>query len=214
MLAERMHREQVISLAAKIQALSNLPTTYRTGPAYTHMGALLADAVLQAGLNYRTVVWPRVNRILALWSEATSTSDLLRLIHSCGASHILQWTHQEKLNRFVLLGEFVRNNAIETVPEFASWLGDESNVFEILTVRGVGPKTVDYLKNLTGMPVVAVDRHIRAFVESVGITCGSYAQVRLLVEDAAAFLRLSPSLVDHAIWLHRSTPQLRTKQNE
>lgn len=205
MRAEPGYRDQVLLLAAKIQALPSLPTNYRTGPAYSHMGALLADAVLQAGLNYRTVVQPRVNRILTLWSDALLTSDLLRLINDWGAPHLLQWTHEEKLNRFVGLVEFVHKHSVETVTDFAAWLAIDQNVSDLRTLRGVGPKTVDYLRNLTGTPAIAVDRHIRAFVESSGITCNGYTHTRLLVEDAAAFLQLSPSLVDHAIWLHRST---------
>jgi endonuclease III len=169
------------------------------------MGALLADGVLQAGLNYRTVVRPRVDRILNLWSDAVRTSDLVRLIHECGAAYLLQWRHEEKVNRFVGLVQFVHHHSVDTVTDFGAWLKNDENVFELRALRGVGPKTVDYLKNLAGVPTIAVDRHIRAFVESSGISCESYAQVRSLVEDAAAVLRLPPSIVDHAIWLHRSS---------
>lgn len=169
------------------------------------MGALLADATLQAGLNYRTVVQPRVARVLTLWPNESATSDIVRLIEAYGPSHVLNWKHEEKLHRFVHLVTHISAKFVETVSELSVWIEDTRNADDLLRIRGIGQKTVDYLRNLSGIPTVAVDRHIRAFVESAGISCGSYDQVRVLVEDAATFLHLSPSTVDHAIWIHRSS---------
>lgn len=38
-------------------------------PTYDHMGAILADSVLQAGMNYANVVKPRVDAILLSYAE-------------------------------------------------------------------------------------------------------------------------------------------------
>ena len=47
----------------------------QTRAGYCHMGATLTDTVLQAGLNYRSVVLPRVSRILDLYPNAKTTTS-------------------------------------------------------------------------------------------------------------------------------------------
>lgn len=51
---------------------------------YNHMGATITDAVLQAGLRYETVVWPRVQRIMELFPEAATASGFLKVLHERG----------------------------------------------------------------------------------------------------------------------------------
>lgn len=38
-------------------------------PPYDHTGAVISDAGLQAGINYRWVVYPRVERVLSDYPE-------------------------------------------------------------------------------------------------------------------------------------------------
>jgi hypothetical protein len=42
---------------------------------YGHMGATLTDAILQQGIDYTTVVEPRVNNILTTYPEAKATTQ-------------------------------------------------------------------------------------------------------------------------------------------
>ena len=49
---------------------------------YEHMGALLTDAVLQAGINFNTVVRPKVKRLLDTYPESDTTSRFLKTLET------------------------------------------------------------------------------------------------------------------------------------
>src|SRR5579862_9257316 len=134
---------------------------------YKHMGATLADAVLQAGLNYNAVVRPRVLRFLQKFPEATTTSKVLDYVHALGAEQLLNWKDSEKPARFVAVANFFYVRSVETEECLKGWLQktDTDSQSELRQVRGIGPKTVDYLKMLVCLPAVAVDRHIKLFVK-------------------------------------------------
>ena len=46
---------------------------------YNNMAATLSDAILQAGMNYKTVVMPRISNILYNYSDFISTCDFIIL---------------------------------------------------------------------------------------------------------------------------------------
>ena len=187
-------------LANFINALNGFEIRHRAGPCYAHMGATICDAVLQAGLNYRTVVAPRVNRLTSRWSSAITTSRFLAMIARYGLNEVLKWSHPEKLTRIRQLTEFLVARKLETENELSSWLSMESNAEMLQDVRGIGPKTRDYLKSLVGVPAVAVDRHVRTFVNRAGIEASDYTEISNLVCAAADLLSVEPHTLDHAIW--------------
>ena len=47
---------------------------------YHHLGAVLADSVLQAGLNYNSVVRPRVRAIFELFPHARSLGQIVEIV--------------------------------------------------------------------------------------------------------------------------------------
>jgi hypothetical protein len=171
---------------------------------YQHMGAMLADAVLQAGLNYRTVVQPRVRRILMAYPEARTVSGLCSLISSHGASAILDWRNWEKPRRFEELTTYLHKARVDTEDDLKGWLLLPKNCYDIQSIKGIGPKTVDYLKNLTGFSTIAVDRHVRRFVTLAGIRRNEYEEIRKVVSYAADLLSVSRCNLDHAIWSYLS----------
>lgn len=57
---------------------------------------------------------------------------------------------------------------------------------------------------LVGIPAIAVDRHIRAFVQQSGFKSHNYTAIRKVVEDAADQLNMHRTDLDYAIWLHVS----------
>src|ERR1700722_15083802 len=66
----------------------------------SHVGAALADSILQAGLRYDTVVSGRVRRIVELFPEAKTVSGTIDVLSAHGARHFLSWTHPQKIVRF------------------------------------------------------------------------------------------------------------------
>jgi hypothetical protein len=86
---------------AEALGVSNIVGSYRG--ASNHLGAVLADCVLQAGLNYRTVVKARIERIIYLFPEATTLAGTTELVERGAVSDFLMWKHSEKIERFIRL---------------------------------------------------------------------------------------------------------------
>jgi len=195
-------------LANYISSLDDFNIPHNHVYRYNHMGAVLTDTVLQAGLNYRTVVEPRVICVIKNYPEANITSSFLSSLYRDGANKILNWHHPEKPRRLLELTEFFCETSNETEDDLQKWLIEPINCDLLLRIRGIGPKTVDYLKNLVSLSSVAVDRHIRKFVKNAGVSSTSYEEIRFTVVQAANVLNLSPSILDHAIWIYMSKQKL------
>src|ERR1700732_23036 len=90
----------VVQLAQEQGVVSHNPS-YREP--WHHVGAILADAALQAGLNYRTVVKVRIDRIVQDFPEAATLSGMFAAIASVGVAEFLRWHHHTKVSRFVCL---------------------------------------------------------------------------------------------------------------
>ena len=178
-------------------------------PVYHHMGAVLADSVLQAGLNYATIVRPRVQAILEIFPHATTVSAVTQIIETQGSSKFLQWRHQEKVSRFDDLVEFLACSRIEDTSDLAEALLDDVFRVDIREVRGIGPKTVDYMACLLGADCIAVDRHIRGFAELAGLEDDSYDYLRDVFSFAADLLRISRREFDALIWHFQATKNSR-----
>ncbi|WP_197729910.1 HhH-GDP family DNA glycosylase [Rhizobium ruizarguesonis] len=176
-----------------------------TRPVYDHMGALLADSVLQAGLNYNSVVRPRVEAILAQFPQCDRTSELLPVVSDGQAATFLNWTHPEKIGRFESLVRFLDCNSIETVSDLREGLNHPRFVELLRNVRGVGPKTVDYMGCLVGLDSVAVDRHVRTFAKRVGVLNDDYDFLRSVFCCAADLLSLSRRQFDAWVWRRESS---------
>lgn len=173
---------------------------------YCHMGATICDAGLQAGLNYRNVVAPRVGRVLELWPSASTTSGFLAKSDRYGLFDVLAWRNSEKPNRIVEIARFCQKRGLETEDDLRKWLCQGGA--ELLEIRGVGPKTIDYLMILVGLPAVAVDRHARVFLSQAGVEAATYDQCRKILCATAEVLEIHPAILDEAIWQFVST--LRT----
>jgi hypothetical protein len=191
-------------LARFITKLGGFPYERRNVACYAHMGATICDAILQAGLNYRTVVAPRVRAILRRWPSANTTSSFRRLLQRYEIARVIDWRDVEKPRRIVELTEFCYEQSLETETCLQIWLVDDNNAHSLLNVRGVGPKTVDYLKTLVGLPAVAVDRHLRAFVSWAGLDLGDYEEISTVVGLTADLLGVHRGSLDHAIWSYVS----------
>lgn len=53
-------------------------------PYINHIGALFTDTILQAGVNYRSIVWPRVAHILDTFPYATTVSVFAEVLENYG----------------------------------------------------------------------------------------------------------------------------------
>jgi hypothetical protein len=171
---------------------------------YDHMGATITDSILQAGVNYRTVVEPRVRQVLRRYPEAKTSGAFLAVIERHGADCVLNWRHPEKPRRLYELTTFLVNLNLETEQALQGWLLDPYNCEQLLQLKGIGPKTIDYLKRFVGISTIAVDRHVRRFLNFAGVQRDAYDEIQQVVAFAADLLRVSRSNFDHAIWSYSS----------
>ncbi|NWG26861.1 MAG: hypothetical protein HXY30_20990 [Pseudorhodoplanes sp.] len=188
---------QIADHAARLGVLS-APMSSR--PASNHMGAVLADAILQAGVNYQTVVRVRIERIRLEFPEAAMLSGVTELIEREGAEFFLLWKHPTKVIRFVSLAKFLAMQGVDSTTELRNWLCLENARPSLLNLNGIGPKTCDYLCSLVGIDCVAVDRHIVRFAVDAGVHLSDYERLKGAVSFAADLLGVERRDFDAWIW--------------
>lgn len=171
-----------------------------------HLGAVLADSVLQAGLNYTTVVRPRVQAILRAHPTRNTISSLVSLIRDGKTSAFLNWRHHEKVRRFEALVAFMVDWGIEDVKDLRGRLASDEFRDAIQAVNGIGPKTVDYMACLIGIDSIAVDRHVRTFAKTVGVENADYQFLRKSFCCAADLLSLPRREFDAWLWRRAAAP--------
>lgn len=167
---------------------------------YYHIGALFTDLVLQAGLNYSSIVKPRVQQVLLNYPDDCTVKKFQIVIDREGLSNVINWHHEVKLFRFKRLLEFAVSNSIDTCSDLKSYLSKKGSYDSFLAINGFGPKSLDYLLKLLNVDTVAVDRHIYSFVKMAKIETKSYQETKRVVEFAADFLNMPRSALDQIIW--------------
>lgn len=190
-------------------ALGACKAPKRQPPWADHLGAIMADAILQAGLNYRTVVYPRVTRILDHYPEAHSLQGVKAIIQTGRLTEFLRWGHATKLGRFLELACYFDQTHVETAADLRSYFDEQDFRYGLLGLPGIGPKTVDYLGCLVGVDVIAVDRHIRTFARKSGVAIENYEVLRAVFSYAADLLELSRRDFDSWVWTMMSAERTR-----
>lgn len=164
-----------------------------------HIGALLADAALQPGLDYRSVVEPRVRRIAREYPAASSISGLLEILAKQDVKVVLGIVNVRKCAVFHSLAQLLQGESVETVSELRSWLGRSESRSKLLAIHGVGTKTASYLKLLVGLPAIAIDVHLRRAAETAGVH-RSDEDLERLFGEAAAQAGVPLAALDGALW--------------
>ncbi len=202
-LASLSHARAIANYAERqgitLSAISRRPST-------SHMGAALADAILQSGLNYHSVVRPRIDRILTVYPEAAILPGLCNILKGGGTSEFLNWRHSTKITRFVCLVALLEADGVECVVDLRSWLRRRCARERLLELHGIGPKTYDYICCLVGMDHIAVDRHVKTFANEAGVLISGYDELQVVVSFAADLLGLARRDFDAWIWHRFSRP--------
>ncbi|MHA4951544.1 hypothetical protein [Micromonospora saelicesensis] len=169
---------------------------------YGHMGAILVDAILQAGMRYETVN-ARALRFRSDQPGADTTSGLLAFGGPDRLREVLKWPGR-KPDRIHRLALHLADHGVNTVDQLAVFLSSPENVIGLRSVNGVGPKTADYLCILAGKSTTAVDVHLRSFAVEAGVPALSYADLHSCYLGAADRLEVDPRELDHAVWRYVS----------
>ncbi|AOS46422.1 hypothetical protein Verru16b_03528 [Lacunisphaera limnophila] len=169
-------------------------------PASWNIAAILVDTIFQAGLNYRTVVLPRVIAVTNAFPEVASLVEFKQAMRTPKFAAALAWSHPEKPKRLRQLVGFLRLQGVDTLSELRGWVSASRNRVALLTVRGVGYKTVDYLCRLLGISAIAVDRHAQELLRLAGVGAHGYLEARRILEFAADLLLLNRWTFDRVMW--------------
>ena len=173
-------------------------------PYNNHIGALFTDAILQAGVNYRSVVRPRVERVLFYFPEAKTVSSFSKVLDLYGVNDVLRWNNAAKIQRMKDLVSFCMIHTIETASDLTRFLNSDFGEEQLKAINGIGNKTCDYLKRLLGFDTVAVDRHIRNFLVDADIMVEDYSEVKEVVEFTADIMDINRRALDYSIWSYMS----------
>lgn len=195
---ETLASARLVANYAQSLGVATMAPGYRT--VLSHLGAVLADCVLQAGVNYRTVVRARVERIIEFYPETATLPGTTALIERGAVSDFLMWKHSVKIDRFIRLVKLLEDYQIEDTNKLQVWLAAENCRDRLLNIAGIGPKTVDYLCCLVGIDCIAVDRHVRVFARAAGVEVTDYDELKLVVSYAADLLGVSRRNFDSWIW--------------
>jgi hypothetical protein len=187
-------------LAHYVQSLPGFEFYETIDGNYEHIGATVADAVLQANHKYSTHVKPRVNRILAQYPDARTTSAVLRLLDLTSIKDFLNWRGEDRAELFRQVLELFATEGIEVEADLRQWLAKEANLQKLRRIKGIGPKTVDYFKILVGISTSAIDRHLLNFLGLAGLAPCSYQDAQAIINAAADILSVDRAHFDHSIW--------------
>ena len=171
---------------------------------YYNMSATLTDSVLQAGMNYKSVVYPRVYNILKKYTDYKTTCDFIILFQTIPLEEIIQWKNPKKQATIRELAWYLYNNNVESEDDLAVWLLNDENAERMLEIKGVGRKTVDYMKLLSGQQAIPIDRHMFKFLEIAGIVTSDYLEASKILRKTALELNLGESVLDKTIWDYMS----------
>jgi hypothetical protein len=174
---------------------------HRCDDPYGHMGATIADSILQANNRYSSVE-PRVSRILTRWPKATTVTAVLDVLAVVSATGFLNWQGKDRAHRFCEVLRLLKAEGVESESDFRTWLEKDSSLSKLRAISGIGPKTIDYFRIMVGLQGTAIDRRLLGFLALAGIsiTDGNYNTARDVITFAADLAGKRRSDFDHSIW--------------
>ena len=195
----------IIKLKEAVKKIPPKTISYVERKPYNNMAATLSDAILQAGMNYKTVVMPRISDILYRYSNFTSTCDFIILFQTVPIEQIIKWKNKKKQNTLCNLAWLLYNEGVNSEEDFRQWGRVSENEEKLLALDGIGYKTADYLKLLSGLETIPVDRHLFKFLKDSEIPITTYYDASYIFKSAAKELNIEERLLDKIIWDYMSS---------
>ena len=191
-------------LIASAVSDGSLLSTIRRPSQCRHLGAALTECVLQAGLNYESVVLPRIRLLVRDYPGSRTLSGFIRDMSEHSLQAMIQWRNEVKLARVGRLVWHMTEVGVETVSDLSLHLRSPGVREPLLALHGIGPKSIDYLQSLCGVQSIAIDRHLRAFAISVGVRNLGYQDLASSYRDAADILGVDLITLDRTVWTFMS----------
>ena len=102
------------------------------------------------------------------------------------------------------LAWYLYNCNVNTEDDLAEWILDDRNAESLLEINGVGRKTIDYMKLLSGQQAIPIDRHMFQFLEIAGVLTADYKEASKILRKTASVLEVGESVLDKTIWKYMS----------
>jgi hypothetical protein len=195
------HRDSAVAaLRSLIACIPRRPDVWvRASENSDHVGAVLADAALQPGVDYKSVVEPRVKRFVHDFPVAITVSGVRALLETCDASTLLGNRNARKCGVFRSLVDLLGKEGVETISDLRAWLDRPGTKAQLLAIHGVKHKTAAYLRLLVGLPAIAIDVHLRRLASEVGVE-GSDEELETFYTVAAEAEGVSLRDLDGSLW--------------
>lgn len=199
-------KEKAGRLAAYTSALHDFRIAASIDGHYEHIGATIADAILQPGLRYDSVVRKRRETIRTSYPHGKTTSGFLAVLEKHGVKSVLEWKHDEKPRRLEAVTRLFKAEGVETEAQLCAWLRTPQNIVKLQSIKGIKKKTTDYFGKLVGIETCAPDTHLFAFLNDAGIPLGreKHDEAKSIINSAALLLGLKPAVYDQSIWDYKS----------
>lgn len=169
-----------------------------------HLGAILAEAVLQPGSRFKTAVAPCVERILGQYPKAKTSGGFIRIMEEISPKYVLNWEEDDKPRRVLATAKYLHGAGIETAEDFRFLLADPDYSKSLKDIRGVGNKHIDYLKLLLDLPCDSLPKNIHRFLREAGISVSSPQEIQPILEHTAHELKLDLRHFQLSIWRYIS----------
>ncbi|GAA4835783.1 hypothetical protein [Kitasatospora terrestris] len=167
---------------------------------WSHMGAVICDASFHARRTYASQIRPRLLELRSAWPDAATVRGFQARIATEDLAAAMTFHSPRRVATAHGTTELLAANGVDTREDLHAWLGEPANRAALRRVKGVGPKTVDYIGNLVGRSHVAVDVHLRTFAAGAGVPELGYEELRAVCEEAAAVLGHDRGGLEHAVW--------------
>ncbi|MET7843217.1 hypothetical protein ABZT45_32345 [Streptomyces sp. NPDC005356] len=187
----------------------HVQTVLGTGPfpppvGWTHMGAVICDASFQAQRRYESTIRPRLLQLQTAWPDAVTVRGFQARLATEDLAVAMNFKSPRRVATAHAITNLLAAHGVDTRDDLRAWLDHQDSRAALRTVKGVGPKSVDYIGNLVGRSQVAVDVHLHRFAAEAGLPGFSYAQLRALYEEAATVLGHDYAGLEHAVWRFKS----------
>lgn len=195
---------------SSVQRLADhIRTTLGDGPfpppgGWIHMGAVICDASFQARRKYESTIRPRILQLQSAWPDAATVRGFQARLATEDLATAMNFNSLHRVTTAHGITDLLAENGVDTRDDLHEWLAHQANRSALRAVKGVGPKTVDYIANLVGRSQVAVDVHLRAFAADAGVSDLRYEQLRAVYESTATGLGHEPGGLEHAVWRFKS----------
>ncbi|MDH6124849.1 hypothetical protein [Kitasatospora sp. GP82] len=145
---------------------------------WTHMGAVICDASFHAQRKYEVQIRPRLLQLQSAWPDAATVRGFQARLSMGDLAVAMKFNSPRKVATAQDITDLLAANGVDDRDDLHAWLGDRANRVALREVKGVEPKTVDYISDLVGRSHVAVDVHLRTFAAEAGVSNLRYEEPR------------------------------------